>query len=342
MVTALLAAGFLAYPAVPPYTLTYREGRFVVSAGQGSETVPLVTPRDIPKTSVLFRSDQTFAVWDKRGITIRVGKRVWSTHLTDIAVTPKLFSRDQILQTVDLLRAGTRHREASSLAGALRIGERTFFLIQWDDTAGEPWLEALIEVDLGIQNPEPKLVGRFDGLSTSRGFISDDLFLLHGHLAVATRRPHDWGIADFSPSNNQFEFTSMGDQLLTWLPPRFYTEQREYGTIIGGEIDERQMESKILFEDRGSAEWVDRFLPPLAVIKQRTGFVIRNGTTGTETGIPADLGVGRSKSGVILWTPKVHPTNATLYDPDSWSVLATWPALSATLPSRAASAPQMR
>jgi len=336
-------AGLVALGAPSPtYTLAYSDGSFTVHNAQISETIPLVSPRSVPRTAVMFRNDKSFAVWDKRGITIRVGSKVWSTHLTDIAVTPKLFTRDQILQTVSLLKAGARHKEASSLAGALRVGLNTFFLVQWNDTSGEPWLEALVEVNLGDRSPEPKLLGRFDGLSTARGFISDDLFLFKGRITAATRRQHDWGLANYTPGSDQFEFVSMGDQLLSWLPPRFYTEQRVYGTIVGGVIDERMMQATPLFEDRGVAEWVDRFSPPLAVIKQRTGFVLRNGTSGTETAIPADLGVARSKFGLLVWTPKEHPADATLYNPDRWDVLAKWPVTGATLPDRAEPAPPTR
>src|SRR5579862_5160176 len=204
MAAALLWLALLAsQPKVDNYTLALFEGSFVVRQGSEVTRVPIKPPESKPLLVVLYRRDKNFAVWDDRGLTLRAGKVAHSYRLAEISVTPKLFSKQEIQKTIDLIHKGMRHKEADSLSGSRRLGKNVYFLARWTDHDKKPWLEALVQVDLSQRHPAPVLLGRFEGFTTADARISDKMFVANGHLCAATRRDHDWGIASYSPRSEE-------------------------------------------------------------------------------------------------------------------------------------------
>ena len=103
-------------------SLIHRGGFFIIRENGVREDVPLKKEAIPRPPSVIYRKDANYAVWDSRGLTIRKDGRVRNTRLPDIALTPKLFSRDEILQTKDLLQNKKRQKGADALSGSMRVG----------------------------------------------------------------------------------------------------------------------------------------------------------------------------------------------------------------------------
>ena len=170
----------LLLPLAPPIqavdapTLEYYQDHFVVRRGVEAWRVPAHPPATRPVLAVAFRRNQNYAVWDERGLTIRRGEQVRHTFLPDVPTSPRLFEREEILNTVELIRAGKRKRDADSLSGAMRIGNDAFFLVRWEED-GKPWTEALVSVDLSASSLQPKVLGRFEGVSVAYRPIDDRL-----------------------------------------------------------------------------------------------------------------------------------------------------------------------
>jgi hypothetical protein len=329
MAGALLLLGILLQPPKSnQYTLTVFEGNFVVRHGSDVVRVPIDPPVPKPHLVVLYRRDRTYAVWDDRGLTIRHGSHVQSYRLPEIAITPKLFSADEIRRTIDLIHAGKRQKDADALSGSKRIGADVYFLVRWDGADGKPWLEALVKVDLTQPAPKPVLVGKFEGLSIATKKVDEMLFLANGRLAVATRRDHDWGIASYAWPAHEFQFRSVGDGLMAAFPSGLFTEKTSYGTILGGRVDSRTFEPSRLVEDRpltGSAiEWLDGDEPPIAMTSSPGGRALGDCETGAE--LPVSLGAKACRAGrfVIVWSPGPSPAHAYVYEPESWTRLASW------------------
>jgi hypothetical protein len=165
-----------------------------------TEVVRFLPPR--PATSKAFRFEDRWAVWDKRGLSVRVGERVRTFALTDYALHPKLWSREEIARTKSLIEKGERKREPSACAGAVQIGSQTYWLFQWSDKAGLVWMEVPLRVDLSESDPRPQLYGKEPWrleLLTSRAagpFVGSALDVIGPSLvAPGTFRDGTWGFA---------------------------------------------------------------------------------------------------------------------------------------------------
>ncbi|MFY9235456.1 MAG: hypothetical protein WAO58_13470 [Fimbriimonadaceae bacterium] len=325
MTVALLGLTLIAQVAAP--SLKFNGKALVIQVDGQKEVVPL--RENLPPARMVwsFRKDDKWAVWDsKRGLTIRSGKRVRSTRLAAIPVSPRLFSREEIIATARLIKTGTRKRDASAIAGAKRIGTKVYLLARWTDRAGRPWLEALVEVDFEEEMPAPKLLGRFDGLSLAKAPVDDKLLILGNQLAIVARMGGGWGVARYDPESTVFTSVMLGQSLTRYdaLNHRLglFQEPTTYGTTRVGRVDLANGFRRDLFETRGTAELLDQEEPLLFVLRRRGGPWLRNSETGAEVKIPASARVRKVAAGVLVWSPALKPTFAALYDPSRWAVLA--------------------
>lgn len=327
MTTALIVLSLLAQSKpVDKYTLDFFQGSFVIRHGEAVERVPLKLDPEKPKLASVFRRDHNYAVWDERGLTVRIGTKVTSTHLPEIAVSPKIFRRSEILRTLDLAAKGQRSKDAAALSGAIRLGNEVYFLPRWEDKGGKTWMEALVRVDLSSPKPRWQLVGSFQGTSTASKAIDDVLFFQGGKLCVAARAEDGWGISTYTPSEDTFGFEHLGDDLRTWHSGGLFVEATNYGTTLAGHIVGSGLARETLLESKGNARFIDGNKPLLAIVQTPSGPALRNVDTAAELPLPASCAVRRAKKLIVVWAPYDKPKVARVYRAGRWQELARWQA----------------
>jgi len=294
------------------------------SVGEPSKTKPW------PDGKVQFRKDDAYAVWDSRGLTTRNGSWVHSSQLTEIPVSPKIFTRDEIVQTNLLVQGGERKRAASNLLGAFRIGSRVYLLLQWLNAGGEPWLEALSVVDLEDERPKSRLVGRFAGFSLDLNPGESRLFLHKGKLATWIKTEDYWGLGTLEPEGEIFDSERVGGVLESIGPAGgklgWFVEKTDHPSEVLGRFHTSLLHRRDLVETRGTARLMDPRAPWIAVLHDDPGTFLQNLETGARLRLPTDPGFRWSAFGVVVWSPRAKPKSATLYEPGRWTKLGVWPA----------------
>ncbi len=270
---------------------------------------------------IAFRRDQRWAVWDDRGLTVRDGKVAVTTKLGEIAVSPRAFSRDEILKSLDLFKTNKRKKNSDALSGSLRLGTKCYFLPRWTDADGKTWLEALIEVDLAQPNPRPKFLGRFKGFTSALKNIDDRLFLVRDRLSIVSSDGGTWGLGSFADNNGTFEFSPLGTNLISYFRGGYFLESTSYNTYIVGQIDLSSGLRKNLFETRSkSVDLKDG--SSVAVVRQKGSTVVKNLKTGGQITTDGNAYVAPIDKYVLVWT-KDQRTSAYLYEPVRWTAVAT-------------------
>lgn len=298
---------------------------FIIRQNSGSVQISSEpgTPKKLDK--IVYRKDANFAVWDSRGLTIRKGSHVRTTRLPDIALTRKLFTRDEILHTKELIATGTRSKQAFGLSGSRRIGHIVYFLPRWQDKDGGAWLEALVSVDLTDSALEPKLLGKFEGLSIATHKLDDRLFVDNGLLAVVVRKPDNaWGIATFDSASANYDFKALGQDLAFYWPAgegEIIAEERtDYGSKTLARIDLKSGSRHIVHEFRGTVLQVSPLDPIIMRFSTHEGEYLLNLDTGSELRIPKNAEAKAARGLVLVWMPD-SPDQVKLFEPTRWIVV---------------------
>lgn len=315
-----------------PVRVVLQGSRFTLVSGAKRDQVPLQTAsldepseKKWPDGRVMFRKDDAYAVWDSRGLTTRNGSWVHSSQLTEIPVSPKIFTRDEIVKTNLLVQGGQRKRAASNLLGAFRDGTRVYLLVQWMDSEEKPWLEAISVVDLADERPKSRLIGRFAGTTLPIPPGENRLFLREGKIAVWMKTDEYWGLGLLDTESEAFDSIRVGSQLeavglasdrLGW-----FVERTDHPSQVLGRFHRTLLHRRDLIETRGSVRLMDRREPWIAVVHDDPGVFLQNLETGARIRLPADPGFRWTAFGVLVWSPRTKPTTATLYDPARWSKL---------------------
>lgn len=323
---ALAWQGGATAPVEPPSITLAPDALIVRVAGkEHREPIRVIEQAEDLRTS--YRKDETTVSWGADGLKIVKGDYVKASRLPDIALTPKLFKREEIIQNRDLIAAGKRQREASSLSGSVRIGDWAYFLLRWTDTEGVNWLEALVSVKFTDVRPVPKLIGRFDGMSLSQRATDDRLFAFGESVGVFTVRPDGkWGLATYHRRSDKFAFKEYGTGLSDYIPISgkmfLIAEDSNYGKTVIARIDLNTGSRRNLMESNGGVSLVDRNRPFLAEIQTNLGPALLNMETGCEIALPARAAVRRTPFGVLIW-PSGQPAQAALYSFERFVRLAT-------------------
>jgi len=329
-VTALLISLALQAQTLDKPSVQYYQHEFQIRSHGKVELVPLEVAAVTNPPFVAFRKNDAFAVWDERGLTVRKGPKASSSRLPDIAVSPHAFAREEILKTIRKIRSGEYSKNAAALSGAKRIGKDVYFLLRWEDRNNTPWAEALVQVDLEDPNPQPKLLGRFEGLSTATKSIDDKLQILHGRLTIVERSEKSWGLSTYDPETQRFRTQAMGGTLVSFSPLNttqgLFVEISSYGTQIAGRVDLENGTRRIFYEGRERVHFADLQSPPiiLAVNNGKTKMV--NGSTGAIRIVPFEAQAKRAEKSVLIYSPTDEPTVVWQLDPESWATLASWKA----------------
>lgn len=323
----LLCLSLYQQPVDKP-SLNYFQDNFIVRIGEKRATVPLQLPKERPVLSVSFRKDKNYAVWDDRGLTVRIGNVAKSTRLEDIATSPKVFERDEILKTADLIEKKERTRGATALSGAKRVGNLVFFLARWEDRDGKPWLEALVSVDLTEKTFHPKFLARLPGLTLADKKIDDRLFVLSEKLSAVARNGEQWGVTFFNADSQKFEFQEIGRKLESYQPISarigIFVESTDYGAKVGGRVDLSTFARRNLVEGKGMVKFADTSEPLIALISRGNNVRLLNTDTGAELELLSSVAMRRTNLGLVVWSPFDKPRRAWLYSLERWSPLAEW------------------
>ncbi|MCB8932181.1 MAG: hypothetical protein M9921_15185 [Fimbriimonadaceae bacterium] len=326
---ALIVAATLLHGSGPSIRL---EGQSFVLEQEGrTVSVPLSRKPAAEPKAVAYREGDAFAVWDvDRGLSIRKGKALVSSWLPELPRSKRLFSEEELAKNKKRLAAKEIEAGASALAGSVRIGSVAYFLVQWRDKNDEPWLEALVKVDLKDKKPIAELAGRFDGFSVARGRIGDELVGFEERLMVVAEQGEAWGIARFDPASHLFSFDIVGSRLAKSEPIGSRTvvvqEKTSYGTVLLARVYLPNGTRRNLAEGRGSFALIDDQEPLIAKVRDARGVALRNLDSGAELRLPGSSRIDRSELGVIVSSPPQSPTAALLYDPVRWDRLALWTA----------------
>ena len=327
-VTALLISLAMQAQTLDKPSVQYYQHEFQIRSHGKVERVPLATPVVPDPPFVAFRKNDAFAVWDDRGLTVRKGPKAFSTRLPDIAVSPHAFSRDEILKTIRKIRSGEVVKNAAALSGAKRIGKDVYFLLRWEDRSNKPWAEALVQVDLEDPNPQPKLLGRFGGLSTATKPIDDKLQVLHGRLTIVAKSEKSWGLSTYDPETQRFTTQSMGGTLLSFAPLNTtqgqFVEISSYGTQIAGRVDLETGTRKIFYEGRERVRFADLLTPPIILATSDGKTKLINGVTGAVRVVPFEAQAKRTENSVLLYTPADDPKTVWQLTPETWASVANW------------------
>lgn len=326
--TAIILSLALQTQAINGPTVQYYQQSFQIHAPGDIESVPLTPAEAAGPKSVAFRKNEAFAVWDERGLTVRRGGDAVSSRMPEVAVSPRVFPREEILRTLQRIRDGECTKEAAALSGARRIGKDAFFLLRWVDNSGKSWAEALIQVDLTALKLSPHLVGRFAGISSATKDVDDKLMIVQGKLAIIGSAHDSWGLDTYDPSTQQFDVVQMGAKLESILAisstQSLFVETSTYGSTIAGRIDIETGTRKILYEGRERATFLDTSDPVIVIARTGTKTKLINCSTGAVRLIPYDIDARRVGKDILLWWDPSSPTAAWLISPTSWVTLAIW------------------
>lgn len=312
----------LGIPSGPSHLQAYQGGFLLVS---GPVAVPLpFNPKPDSPQPVRYRKGDTYAVWDKRGLTIRSKQWVFNTRLREVATSPKLFRPEEIRMILAREKSGKVTRDAATLAGTMRIAGEAYFLARWIDDKGFAWLEALVSVDLTKDRPKPTLLGRFPGLSLADKPLDDRLFGLNAKPMAIVRDGEFWGLASYDPKGKGTAFKRLGERLRAHATVGreniVYVEAENYGPVSVGNAHLPSGVTRELFETRGSVRLLDTDSPMLAVVKSGAKSFVRNVESGSQYSLSDGQSVQRTALGILVWSPSDQ--RALLLDPRRWDLLA--------------------
>lgn len=310
--------------------LTYREGAFLMNDGQGERKIVIDPPRPPVPTTYGAKVKNTWIAWDARGLTLRTGDKVASTRFPYIPTSPKVQSREQILETLEQIDQGKRQREASGLAGHAVVGDSMFLLVRWAEADGRPWLEVLFKVDATAAEPKAEFVGKMPSASFAQGAVDDELFYKGTRVAAVGRLGDEWGMSAYNLEDGSISFTKFGQGLLrASVQPGhtnvLFVERTGYGTQIAGSVDLATAARTDFAESRDSLSFFSA-KPLLIRTDDAKGVTLRYVETGAEVRVPPGTEARMTGVGVLAWAPAAAPRKAFLFDPARWITVATWTA----------------
>lgn len=304
-------------PQVEPPSITLTPDALVVRVAGKEHREPIKMIEEAEDLRTSYRKDETSVSWGADGLKIVKGSYQKVSRLPDVALTPKLFSKEQIIETRSLIEQGSRQKDASSLSGSVRLGDWVYFLLRWTDKEGDNWLEALVSVKLTDAKPVPKLLGRFSGISLSQRATDDRLFAFGESVGVfSVNADGKWGLATYHRKTDEFAFKEYGTGLSDYIPIAgkmfLIAEDSSYGKTVIARIDLNTGSRRNLMESTGDVRLVDRNRPFLAEIQTNLGPALLNMETGCEMSLPPRSAVRRTPFGVLVW-PSGKPELASLY-----------------------------
>lgn len=328
--TSLFAAAILSAPQAldAPLLILLQKDGWVIKQGAKKELIPQKSrPEPKPPTHWMWHKGKCYLVWDERGLTVRQGKWVYSTHLKEIALSPKVHSHESLVLTKARIERGLRSPNVNALLGSAEVQGKVYLHFRWAEKAFGNWLEALVRVDPTELNPKPELLGKLDGRSLADSPLGDGLFALPegvGSLQVSGKA---WGVGWFGIKDQAFAFDPVGESLvgIRRLSGKsvLYQEKTAWGSRLWGSFDLTNGKRTELFEARNAT--IDWLKPgKVGVIKERGKLRLRDFDSGAERTLVKGATVRLTTFGALVWWPADKPTDAILFGYRRWNGLAAW------------------
>lgn len=316
--------------AALPVDLSYNSGVFTAKGLNWTETVA-IAPKETPQAKKFDFVDGDFRIfWDGKQMTVRLGKYQRSTKFVDIPTSPRLFSKEQIMDTIRSVDTGEMSLEASALAGHELIGEEMYLLLRWNREDKKPGFEALVRINMSEKTPWFKVMGKLPGTSKATGVVSDELFMENKRLAaVAEQGEGKWGLATWDLDESYMRYFPLGTNLFRYSIPGkapeklMFVERTTYGTYLGGEIELAEKERVDLAESRDKISFVSSD-PVVVRFDSPEQCRIRFINSSLERTFAPWTAARMTKQGLLTWLPSSTPTQAAFFYPDNWTLQGKW------------------
>jgi len=295
---------------------------FVVKVGKETRVAKVQPYPPAPIPALVFRKDDRWVVWDKRGLVIRVGEKVTSTRLDPVVDDATLFTAKQKAENARLIKEGKRKKQASALSGAVRIGTTVFLLPRWVDTSGQTWLEAMVKVDFSDPEPRPKVLGKFNGNTRAAKPIDNEVFVVDDRPAAIVTQGDTWGVSSLDPKSGDIVYSVFGNNLDNYRASGLFSEKTSYKTTLFGEVDPKTGRRRILYETKSSNFELTPVLPVLARFDAKAT-VLHHLESGAEISLPGKQGIREAGDWVVLWRTENGRTRVNVYRPENWTLLAS-------------------
>ncbi|MBL8048612.1 MAG: hypothetical protein JNJ45_08020 [Chthonomonas sp.] len=328
MVALALCSTILQGVASAPVKLTFAGGQFQITDSAGTAKVAINRAQPKPSPIFALKAGASWVVWDKRGLTIRTGKQVRTTHFEAIARSPKVLTGQQMRDNAQLFASKERTDRAVALSGDEFVGDTLYLVPRWEDRQGKPWLEALVAIDLKAKVPAPRLVGKIPGLSRASGPLSDELHRAGKRLLMVAENAPSWGLAEFNLNDGFGMYAELGADLSR------YSLRPEEGALAAVERTTYNAERAIIValdgtrrmdiaESRGTIRFIS-LREQLLQIDSASHTLLRNGFTGQELRFAPGTALMETPRGLLAWSPADQPQQAVLYRPETFTPLAAW------------------
>lgn len=288
-----------------------------------------VGPPAFPSDNVTLTYAGRQITFDEKGLGIRQGAAYGYSRLPSLAMTTKLFGNAEINETKAKIASGERQAGFSSLSGFEYVGSTLYLLLRWEEKTGNPWMEALVAIDLSRQQLQPALVGRFDGISYASGRVDDRLEFRDGRLSAFTTKGKEWGLASITPETGEKSFTSFGPKAASarMIPGGIHAvglSPSGYGTtfvtLVNLGTSAWRQAAEIRGQIRGLVE------PNILHWREGSQNVYTNLETGAELRAAWDPVPVQTSVGLLMWSPSVNPDKAFLYENETFRVIGSWAA----------------
>lgn len=310
--------------------LTFSQGSFTITTGKTKAIVSTSLPKQAPVTSsesVLIRKDKTFVAYDQSGFRIRRGDKVNPNAFPALTPNEKWLSESD-KAAIHLFKE-TGKSLKPIVTAAKRIGNDTYWAIEWRDSVGATFFATVGYVNLAGEEmrvtpiaPVTGSICRFRPFA-SRFLVSD------GFLYWIEADSFQWGAAKLNLKSRKVSRTLhegiVGD--LQPLSSRLFivNEESPYGKAALSRFDLISGAKRKLVESAGPVRLVSQ-KPLICMMVEGGKTTLLNLDTGAKLMVPKQPSVRMTPAGMLVWTGGATPSVATLYQPTSWEVISAWKA----------------
>jgi hypothetical protein len=333
MLTSLILAQVTTQPSNPkePVAITYRNQVFSIRGPGWEDRVAILKPESVAPsvTNFEFRDGTTALTWNKDGMTIQVDKYKRTTRFVDVPTSPRIFSKEQVLDAIRGVEKGERSLAATRLTGYELVGNIMYLLMRWDYSDGRPLFEVLTQIDISQPRPWFKVLEKMPTVSKVDSGDADELFLTRDRLAVVGSMGEKWGLATWDIERKFVRYFSLGEGLFRHSIPRgdnrnlLFIERTAYKTWLAGRVNLDGLTRENVAESKDKVSFVS-VDPTVVRIDSVDECRIRFVDSGREQTFAAFTGARLTKNGLLAWSPAKAPTQAAFFPIDSWTAIGNW------------------